>query len=546
MELKYSEHLKRCKILVVDDFPAMRKQVTQMLQNFGATQIVSAADGEEAVEAAMSTYFDIVFCDFNLGPGKDGQQILEELRHRKRLRPSNLYIMITAENTKDMVYNALEFMPDTYLTKPFTQQELEKRLERLIAGKFALAEVDAALESEDREAAIEACDAGIEKYPKRKLQFLKFKANLCLDMQRYPQALEIFSEVESVRPLDWATIGKAKALLAMSSYEEVKSILQPLAAAQTPFMEVYDLLRKAHEQTEDKMAARASVEAALKVSPKSASRQTVLAEMAEDAGDWGAAETARKKAMRLSEHSVHESPDIYLNYANALNTIANTMMRCDSKRFKESKQVLANARKKYDKEPVTVLRTQVAEAAAYRSNKDDSGAAHLLEKAESQYHSMHQQYGASLGADVGLEMAKEMIAAGRADDAHGILLQLAQDFPDDVDVGKRIDELAGEPLSKTGKRLAVQFNRQGKELFDSKSFTQAIELFGKARALYPKDVAINLNLVMAMYRESEASGDSHYLEQSKKQLSQMAEVDEQHPQFDLYRILRQKLLASDQ
>ena len=65
--------------------------------------------------------YDIVLCDYNLGAGQDGQQLLEELRYRHKLKNTSLFVMITAESSRDMVLGALEYLPDDYLTKPITQ-----------------------------------------------------------------------------------------------------------------------------------------------------------------------------------------------------------------------------------------------------------------------------------------------------------------------------------------------------------------------------------------------------------------------------------------
>src|SRR6185295_9324418 len=129
---------QRKKALVIDDFPDMRGSIRRMLVNFGIADVAMASTGDEALLICENHNFDIILCDYNLGDAKNGQQILEELRYRRLLKHTSIYMMVTAETTKSMVFGALEYQPDDYLTKPFTQTVLQKRLDRLVLEKVAL------------------------------------------------------------------------------------------------------------------------------------------------------------------------------------------------------------------------------------------------------------------------------------------------------------------------------------------------------------------------------------------------------------------------
>ena len=117
----------RKKVLLVDDFRNFIITMRNMLASLGFVIIDTANDGEEAVSRIMSRRYDIVLCDYNLGPGKDGQQVLEEVKQRQLLSPLTIFMMVTAENSLEMVMGAAEYQPDEYLIKPFTKQVLEKR-----------------------------------------------------------------------------------------------------------------------------------------------------------------------------------------------------------------------------------------------------------------------------------------------------------------------------------------------------------------------------------------------------------------------------------
>jgi len=91
------------KILVVEDQAIMRETIKHILGSFGARFIVEAENGINAITAMRIDRFDIVPCDYNLLSGKNGQQVLEEARHLKLLPVNAIFIMVTCEQSQDMV-----------------------------------------------------------------------------------------------------------------------------------------------------------------------------------------------------------------------------------------------------------------------------------------------------------------------------------------------------------------------------------------------------------------------------------------------------------
>src|SRR5690554_5514863 len=89
--------------LIVDDFENFRLSMRQMLRSCGADKIELVGHATPAIQYCTYNHVDVVLCDFNLGEGKNGQHILEELRHKKLLSRSSLFLMVTAETSKEMV-----------------------------------------------------------------------------------------------------------------------------------------------------------------------------------------------------------------------------------------------------------------------------------------------------------------------------------------------------------------------------------------------------------------------------------------------------------
>ena len=123
------------RALVVDEFPDMRASIRRMLRSFGVETVDVANDGGDAMARCRENQYDIIICDYSLGKGKNGQQILEELRFTQSLNHQAIYILVTAEVTRSMVFGALEYKPDDYLIKPFNPLLLQARFDNLMLEK---------------------------------------------------------------------------------------------------------------------------------------------------------------------------------------------------------------------------------------------------------------------------------------------------------------------------------------------------------------------------------------------------------------------------
>jgi CheY-like chemotaxis protein len=159
--------LSQKHFLVVDDFADMRSVLRGILRSLSVSNFDLAATGNEALAILQKRRPDIVLCDYNLGEGKDGQQVLEEARERQLIGVVTIYVMLTAENTREMVMAAVEYVPDSYLTKPFTAELLRTRIEKLIQQKARLSGVNQALVAKNYTGAIHELNTLLVNDPKK-------------------------------------------------------------------------------------------------------------------------------------------------------------------------------------------------------------------------------------------------------------------------------------------------------------------------------------------------------------------------------------------
>lgn len=133
------------KILLVDDDRSVRVTLTEVLQKAGY-QVVTAVDGEHALEKVNEDNFDLVLLDMNL-PGVDG---IEVLRRIKVEIPSQQVIMITGYGTIETAVEAMKLGACDYIQKPFSPQEIctlvKKVLERRELQASSATSYDSSLE----------------------------------------------------------------------------------------------------------------------------------------------------------------------------------------------------------------------------------------------------------------------------------------------------------------------------------------------------------------------------------------------------------------
>ncbi len=119
------------KILVVDDEKTLLKGIKFNLEHEGY-EVDTAEDGEEAVEKARGTSYDLIVMDLMM-PRTDGL----EACHRIREFSGVPVIMLTArtEDTDKLI--GFEYGADDYLTKPFNILELKARIRAILRRSSA-------------------------------------------------------------------------------------------------------------------------------------------------------------------------------------------------------------------------------------------------------------------------------------------------------------------------------------------------------------------------------------------------------------------------
>ena len=114
-----SERLLR--VLVADDHPTNRKVAELMLA--GVAEVVSVVDGQEAVDAAFASSFDIILMDMQM-PVMDGLKAVQMIRGPSSPCQDIPVVMMTANAMREHVEASRAAGADVHLAKPITAETL--------------------------------------------------------------------------------------------------------------------------------------------------------------------------------------------------------------------------------------------------------------------------------------------------------------------------------------------------------------------------------------------------------------------------------------
>lgn len=117
------------KVLLVDDSGVMRKIIARGLHSLWIDEVIEAGDGVEALEAfGDGEGFDLVLTDWNM-PNMNGLELVQAIRGAGHRLP---IMMITTETEKSQVLKAIQTGVNDYLVKPFDQEMLQTKLQRVL------------------------------------------------------------------------------------------------------------------------------------------------------------------------------------------------------------------------------------------------------------------------------------------------------------------------------------------------------------------------------------------------------------------------------
>lgn len=487
------------RVLVADDFSNFRSTVNRMLLDLGVEHVDTAGSASEIIEQCESNRYDVILCDYNLGSGRNGQHVLEELRHRALLPIRSVFVLVSAESSRNIVMAAYDASPDDYLMKPITAKMLETRLDRLLAQRLSLEKVYQALERGDKHSAMDLLiDLSVAE-DRYSLGAQKMLGELFLELKEYRKAEKLYKSVLEVRELDWARLGLAKTKHLQEDFEQAGRWLEKIIEDNYLYLPAYDVLSENLMANGDAQKAQEIVKQAVEVSPMSILRQKRLSEIARQNDDIETALDAQKRVIKLGKLSCHGEYQDHLNLARTVAAAMEKDIRVSVGIHQEAVSALESMEHETDLDHVAKAHLCYLNARLQYSSGESEKAKELIVQGE------RSLLVEDSNIEVEIDHVRALLALDYQQKVSELLERLQDIYAGDEQALQRLDEFLDEPASDANKAMVAEVNRQGIELYQDGEFDKALTCFDRAVALFPKHVGLQLNIVQALIGKLKAN-----------------------------------------
>ena len=454
---KLSKDLARKRALLVDRFPNARSSLRIMLSALGVTAVHNAGTSAEVLRQVKAHHFDIILSDYQLEDGRDGQQLLEELRQQRLVALSTVFMLITSERAYHNVISIAELAPDDYLIKPFTADELHGRLVRALYKKQFFAQLYEHLDNGAFADALATCERLLAQDSGFQFDVLRLKGEILNVLGRPAEAQAIYEQVLAERMVPWARIGLAISLRSQKQLAEAETVGQALITDFPEFMAAYDFLAEVREEMGKLPEAQETLESAATISPNNSARQRMVGDVAARNQDFRTAEKAYGKVLERRRGSSLNNLDDYSNLARVMLDLGHT---------EGAKRITDELRRDWRGSKQGELAALVMEGLCADKEGDPTRARLAVEKALILHDALNDEgKGALVSSKLALDLAHACLATGDEASAQEVVRKVAAENHEDRATIARIQGIyAKTGKEKNGQALLAQVGKEIVEL----------------------------------------------------------------------------------
>ena len=480
------------RVLIIDDFNSFRINLKKIICELGFRRVDSVGSGEEALSFYHKSHYDLILCDYNLGQGRNGQQLLEELRIKKKLRPQDTFILLSAETSRNVVMSAYDCEPDAYLTKPVTAKVIQQRLKRLLNKRNELLHIYENLADGRTKEGIRLLKKMIASNSRHSIHCQKLLAELYIQNQQFAEAEAIYHIILEMGALDWAQVGLAKLKIMSGEPEIAIKWLTNIIKENPSCMKAYDVLSIALEAIDDRESLQKNMQKAVDISPMSISRQASLASVALENGSAEVATKAFKKTVKYGANSLHSTLENQLGYAEAVARLYNQDPTKAKEIAKDAIKVINDLSGQQNIPPDLKTKSTLLNSQLQAIQGDTKKAKEMMEHVTTTINEKN------VTLEIEIEIIYTLIANDQYKKAQAMSQQLANKYKKNQSALEKIDRLLPEPVSEKGKKTLSNINKKGVEAYKTAEYDIAIDYFTKVEKRHPYYLGTKLNLAQAL------------------------------------------------
>ncbi len=452
---RLGKELARMRVLLVDRHASARNSMRIILSSLGITAVHNAGTSAEVLRQVKAYTFDIILSDYHLDDGRDGQQLLEELRHKNLISLSTVYMVVTAERAYQNVVSVAELAPDDYLIKPFTADQFHSRLIKTIYKKHFFEKVFGHLDNGAYAEALAACDSLIGKEDAYLYDILRFKGEILNVLGRHEEAKAVYQQVLDHAMVPWARMGLAIALRGMDELAEAEEMGASVIDDFPEYLAAYDFVASVREEMGKLAEAQQVLQKATVISPNNSVRQRMVGDVAVRNDDLDAAERAYGKVLERHQGSSLKVLDDYTNL---------TRVMLDKGHTEGAKKVTQDLRRDWRGNKQGELAALIMDSLCCEQEGEPAKAKQALEKALELRSSLGDSDQNEFSQKIAVDLAHACLASGDEKMAQEILSKVAAENHEDRSMIAQIQGV----FSKTGHEEAGQsmLAQVGKEIVE--------------------------------------------------------------------------------
>ena len=520
---RLSKELGSKRVLLIDRHASARNSLRTMLSSLDITSIHNAGNTIEVMRQVNANRFDIVLSDYILDDGRDGQQLLEELRQRHLISLSTVFIIITGERAYQNVVSVAELGPDDYLIKPFTAEQLQGRLVRAVHKKKFFGPVYEHLDNGSFVQALAACEGLIARDGGFLYDTLRLKGEILNALGRYDEAQEVYQQVLENRMVPWARMGLAVALRGQEQLAEAEALGESIVEDFPEFLAAYDFVAGVREEMGKLAEAQEMLQQAAAISPKNSTRQRMVGDVAVRNDDLDAAEKAYGKVLDRHRGSSLMNLDDYTNLSRVM---------LDRGHTDGVKKITQELRRDWRGSKQGEFAALVMESLCAEKEGEPAKAKQALEKAlvlQDTLQAEGKQKGISQKLSV--DLARACLATGDDATAQDILRKVAAENHEDRSMiahiqgvfAKTGNEAAGQAmLAQVGKEI-VELNNRGVLAARSGDLEASVQMLIEAADSVP-NLQFLVNATKAIFTLLERNGWNESMAERGLRYLQMAQA----------------------
>lgn len=286
------------KTLIIDTDLNSLSVTRSLLNQLHIVNVDIASSVDESVALCKENSYDLIILDYYLGDIINGAELLIYLRQNE-LIPTNIATLVcSTDSSKKAVLRVLQALPDSFLVKPLSLNNLKNKLSTALRQKEIRSPIFEELESEGYESAIELCWESIRKHQYAP-NLVNLLLNLLIENHDWEQAFTT-SEKMLTKQVNWHTeVIHARAMYATGRKEQSIALLKSIIERTPLLVEAYDFLAQFYRQEREFIQALFYAQQAQDLVPASSHRLILTSRLAIKVGD---SDALVKSGLKLANH----------------------------------------------------------------------------------------------------------------------------------------------------------------------------------------------------------------------------------------------------